>query len=110
MDEHPILKPQPTLSDIQAYIAAMVAHRGFQDNIDVLPQRFMLLLEECGEFARAARKTVGLKFAANTHTAELDEEAADILIILTGICNMLHIDLEQALRAKEEKNKQRTWR
>lgn len=89
-------------------MAQSVIERGFHD--DRIEQRFMLLLEECGEFARAARKHAGLGFADDTHRAELDQEAADILIILLGMCNMLDIDLEQAFRAKEEKNKQRVWK
>ncbi len=69
----------------------------------------MLLLEEAGEFAKAARKAAGLGFAEDTKRKELKEEAADVFIILLGLCNMLDIDLEQAFRDKEEKNKQRTW-
>ena len=69
----------------------------------------MLLLEECGEFARAARASVGLKFADDTQRADLQEEAADVFVVLLGLCNLLEIDLEQAVRAKEEKNKKRTW-
>jgi len=38
------------------------------------------------------------------------EEAADVLIILLGICNMLDIDLEKAFREKEEINKKRLWK
>jgi NTP pyrophosphatase (non-canonical NTP hydrolase) len=99
----------PTLKDLQAYVAAAVKERGFSDQPADVPKRFMLLLEESGEFARAARKVVGMKFAADTHSSELSEEAADIFIILLGLCNLLNIDLEQAFRDKEEKNKQRAW-
>lgn len=70
----------------------------------------MLLLEESGEFAKAVRKHAGLKAAPDTETKEVAEEAADVLIILLGLCNMLGIDLEQAFRDKEERNKKRTWR
>ena len=101
------LKENPTLADLQAYVAEMVRSRGFNDDI---PHRFMLLFEECGEFARAARKHVGGKFASDTQTAELDEEAADVLIILLGLCNMLDVDLEKAFRTKEEKNNSRSWK
>lgn len=101
------LKSSPTLKDLQEYVAAAVRERGFKDDV---AQRFMLLLEECGEFARSARKHAGLGFAADTHTAEMGDEAADVFIILLGLCNMLGIDLEQAVRAKEEKNKQREWK
>ena len=103
-----ILPEKPTLGDLQEYVRQMVRERGF-DN-DRVEQRFMLLLEEAGEFARAARKHAGIKFAQDTHTAELDGEAADVLIILLGLCNMLDIDLEQAFRDKEEHNKQRSWK
>ncbi|HKU18963.1 MAG TPA: MazG nucleotide pyrophosphohydrolase domain-containing protein [Candidatus Saccharimonadales bacterium] len=101
------LTDNPTLQDLQTYVADMVRERHFTDQV---PQRFMLLLEECGEFARAAREHVGTKFAADTHHADMAEEAADVFIILLGICNLLGIDLEQAFRDKEEKNKQREWR
>lgn len=101
------LGDNPTLADLQTYVDEMVKARGFTDDI---AHRFMLLLEECGEFSRAARKHLGGKFADDTHTAELSEEAADVLIILLGLCNLLDIDLEQAFRAKEEKNKQRVWK
>lgn len=102
------LKSNPTLHDLQEYVAAAVKERGFKD--DRVEQRFLLLLEESGEFAKAVRKNAGLGFAADTKTKEMAEEAADVLIILLGICNMLNIDLEQAFRAKEEHNKTRTWK
>jgi len=102
------LKDNPTLADLQQYVATAVKERGFKD--DRIEQRFLLLLEESGEFAKAARKSAGLGFADDTQTKEAAEEAADVLIILLGICNMMKIDLEKAFRAKEEKNKQRVWK
>jgi NTP pyrophosphatase (non-canonical NTP hydrolase) len=102
------LRDNPTLQDLQEYVAAAMKVRGF-DTEDI-PRRFMMLLEEAGEFAKAARTTVGLKFASDTQTKELEEEAADVLIILLGLCNMLDIDLEQAFRQKEARNKKRTWK
>lgn len=102
------LKPDPTLHDLQAYVAAAVKERGFDPHN--VAKRFMLLLEETGEFARAARQRAGMKFADDTQTAEMNSEAADVLIVLLGICNMLDIDLEQAFREKEEHNKKRTWK
>lgn len=102
------LQPNPTLHDLQAYVKAMLKERGF--NEESIPQRFMLLLEECGEFARASRKHVGIKFADDTSRAQANEEAADVFIILLGLCNMLNIDLEQAFRDKEAKNQHRTWK
>jgi NTP pyrophosphatase (non-canonical NTP hydrolase) len=102
------LKANPTLKDFQAYVAQLIEERGF-DPKDI-PRRFMMLLEESGEFAKAARKAAGGKFAGDTSRKEVAEEAADVFIILLGLCNMLDIDLEQAFRDKEERNKQRTWK
>lgn len=102
------LKKDAALADYQEYVRAMVAERGFKD--DTVAQRFMLLLEESGEFAKAARKHGGMGFAADTERKDLAEEAADVFIILLGLCNMLDIDLEQAFRNKEAKNKKRVWK
>lgn len=102
------LRDNPTLQDLQEYVDAAMKVRGF-DTEDI-PRRFMMLLEETGEFAKAARTTVGLKLASDTQTKELEEEAAAVLIILLGLCNMLGIDLEQAFRQKEAHNKKRTWK
>ena len=102
------LKDYPTLKDLQAYVEESVKERGFKD--DKVEQRFLLLLEESGEFAKAVRKNAGLGFASDTKSKDMAEEAADVLIILLGICNMLGIDLEQAFRDKEEHNKKRVWK
>jgi NTP pyrophosphatase (non-canonical NTP hydrolase) len=102
------LKDDPTLQDLQEYVAAAVKERGFRD--DKVEQRFLLLMEECGEFAKAVRKNAGMGFAADTEKKDMAEESADVLIILLGICNMLDIDLEKAFRSKEEINKKRKWK
>lgn len=101
---------EPTLRELQTYVADMMRERGFRDDPDYIPQKFMKLLEECGELAQAARKRVGIKTTATSANSDIEEEAADVLIILVGLCNMLGVDLEKAVRAKEEKNKQRVWK
>ncbi len=101
------LKSDPTLKDLQEYVAQAVKERGFDK--DTVEQRFMLLLEEVGEFAKAARGRAGMPFADDTETKEMAHEAGDVLNVLLGICNLLEIDLEQAYRDKEELNKKRTW-
>lgn len=101
------LKENPTLADLQQYVRDMMHERGFDNTVE---QRFMMLFEECGELAKAARTQAGMKLAADTHTADAEEEAADVLIIFLGICNLLDIDLEKAFRVKEERNKKRTWK
>jgi NTP pyrophosphatase (non-canonical NTP hydrolase) len=104
------LKPEPTLADLQDYVRAAIKERGFREDKEHIAQRFMLLIEEVGEFAKAARNVAGLKHAQDDDREHsISDEAADVLIVLLGLCNMLDIDLEQAFRDKEEKNKQRVW-
>lgn len=102
------LKENPTLKDYQKYIEEMVVERGFDD--ETIPQLFMMLMEEVGELSRAARKHVGIKCADDTSTANLKDEVADVFEYLLDICNKYEIDLEDAFRQKEEKNKKRVWK
>jgi NTP pyrophosphatase (non-canonical NTP hydrolase) len=101
------LPKQPTLSDLQKLIKNLVKQRGF-DN-ETVPEVFMLLMEEAGEFAKAARKAKGVKVDASSKVHQVKEEAADVLWLLLDLCNRLDIDLEKAFRAKEVKNQKRTW-
>jgi NTP pyrophosphatase (non-canonical NTP hydrolase) len=107
MATHPVLKPEPTLADMQAYIAATNKYRGHDTSVQTC---LLLLCEEVGELAKAIRKGVGVKMdAAKLDDSHADEEAADVLWMLCSICNDLGIDLERVFRDKEEKNKLRTW-
>jgi NTP pyrophosphatase (non-canonical NTP hydrolase) len=104
------LKPDPTLSDIQQYVAAMIVERGF-DQYSILNES-LLLGEEVGELFKVIRKQgANMHLDTNKHY-ELDaaEEIADVLILLAAIANRLGVDMEQAFRDKEERNKQRVWR
>ncbi len=103
------LKENPTLADLQQYVRELVTERGFDKDKDIA-KKFMMLTEEVGEFAKASRKAAGLHFADDSLQSDAALEAADVLIVLLGICNLMGIDLEQAFRDKEEINKQRTWR
>jgi NTP pyrophosphatase (non-canonical NTP hydrolase) len=103
----PTLPERPTLANLQEYIRVMVHERGFQD--ETIEQLFMLLMEECGELAKAARKHVPVKSDPGSDKYHIDHEAADVLMYLLAICNKFDIDLEQAFRAKEEINNKRTW-
>ncbi len=102
------LKPNPTLGDFQKYVLEMVEERDF--NKESASEIFMLFLEECGEMAKAARKTQKMKIDKNSETFHLDSEIADVFIYLLDICNYYHIDLEKAFRDKEEINKKRVWK
>lgn len=101
------LAENPTLKDFQNYVAKLVKDRGFDS--ETIPEIFMLFLEECGEMAKAARKTTKIKSDKNSEDHNLRHEIADVFIYLLDICNRYGVDLEQAFREKEEINKGRHW-
>ncbi len=101
------LKDKPTLSEIQAFIAQRTKERGFDK--ETTQDSFMLLVEEVGELAKALRPMHGIKTATDSARGEIEHEAADVFWLLVCVCNGLGIDLEMAMRSKEEKNLKRTW-
>lgn len=102
------LKDQPTLQDYQRYVRDMVIERGFEE--ERIPELFMLLCEEIGEMAKAARKHANIKIDSESRKPDLELEIADVFIYLLSICNHCDVDLEKAFRDKEEINKQRSWK
>lgn len=96
-----------TLAAFQAYVRQVMQERGFDD--ETVSQKFMLLLEEAGEFAKAAREKANLAQSSDSNTEELDDAAADVFAILLDICNQLELDLEKAFINREHKNQNRTW-
>lgn len=96
-----------SLAAYQQYVRQVVRERGFDD--ETISQKFMLLLEEAGGFARAARKQANLAEAADAPADTLGDAAADVFSILLDICNQLGLDLEQAFINREQKNQSRTW-
>ena len=101
------LKKQPTLKDFQQYVRNLVKERGFEN--DNIPEIFMLLSEEIGEMAKAARRRINMKTDDNSHKPDLELEIADVFIYLLDICNRFDVDMEKAFRDKEEINKKRGW-
>lgn len=95
------------LNAYQQYVREVMSGRGFDD--ELISQKFMLLLEESGEFAKAARQKANLAQAADAVVEDLNDAAADVFAILLDICNHLNLDLEQAFIAREHKNQTRTW-
>lgn len=70
-----------------------------------------LLAEECGELISAIRKNnKNGSIGSGSTVGNIADELADVFIYLCSLANMHDIDLEQAFRAKEKKNKNRTWK
>jgi len=107
MESKLVLKENPTLQDMQKYVADMLIERGFEQ--ETVPEIFMLFLEECGEMAKAARKSQKIHTDKQSETFHLDHEIVDVFMYLLDISNHFNIDLEKAFREKEEINKKRTW-
>lgn len=102
------LPQQPTLADLQRYVAAVCQERGWTK--DTPAEKFVLFIEEVGELAKAMRKAAGLYAEqARPRDVSLEEEFADVLSYLLDLANCYGIDLERAFRAKEQVNQSRTW-
>ena len=95
------------LAAYQQYVRQVMSERGFDD--ESVSQKFMLLLEEAGEFAKAARDQASLAQAQDADADDLGDAAADVFAILLDICNQLGLDLEKAFINREHKNQNRTW-
>lgn len=96
-----------TIQDYQKYISEMMKARGFDKNSIV--EEMLLLTEEVGELAKVVRKAHGMHIDKNSVQSSAAEELADVFSFVLSISNYLGVDLEQAFRTKQEKNKKRTW-
>lgn len=103
-----VLKKDASLAEWQVYIQKKIEERGFAD--ETTQQKFVLLVEEVGELAKALRPLEGIKTSSDSDTLEVKHEIADVFWLLCCIANGLDIDLEEAIRSKDTKNEQRTWR
>lgn len=102
------LKPKPTLKDLQNYVEKLEKERGFSE--DNVCEKCLLLGEELGELFQAIRKKSRIKIDHNSKFGSVDEELADMLVVMCTIANRFHVDLEKAFRDKEEINKKRKWK
>jgi NTP pyrophosphatase (non-canonical NTP hydrolase) len=97
-----------SLQKLQAYIWEMNQQHGF--NTSDPSKKLVMLMEEVGELAKAVRKISGLKFTDTTLQTDVREELADVQIVLLGLASMLDIDMREAVKEKEAKNRTRTWK
>ena len=103
----PHLKSGPVLMDVQAYVAKLELERGFDDQGPL--EKCLLLGEEVGELFKAVRKAEGVVIDPRSKVGEVADELADVVILLCSVANRYGVDLEAAIRAKEEVNKTRVW-
>ena len=106
-----LLNENNSLNEIQDYIRKINTIRGFSEQR--VQDKMLLLLEETGELAKAIRKTLpeaSIDYEKIENYTDIEEEIADVFIVLVSICNRLNINLYNALKKKEEKNIQRQWK
>lgn len=101
------LPENTTLKGLQNYVKELEKERGF-DGENIF-NKCILLGEEVGELFKAIRKETNSLIDHNSNFEPAARELADILIILSTIANRLNIDLEEAIREKEEINRTRNW-
>jgi NTP pyrophosphatase (non-canonical NTP hydrolase) len=97
-----------TLKQLQDHIWQMNIDRGF--NLEDPSKKLVMLIEEVGELAKAVRKEAGLKFTNTTKQTNIEEELADVQIVLLGLASLLKADMRTAVADKEAKNRSRQWK
>lgn len=97
-----------SLKKLQKYIWQMNIDRGF--NTDDPSKKLVMLIEEVGELAKAIRSIAGMKFTNTTKRTNLEEELADVQIVLLGLASMLEVDMHDAVITKEGRNRKRSWK
>lgn len=106
-----LLNENNSLNEIQDYIRKIITIRGFSEQR--VQDKMLLLLEETGELAKAIRKTLpeaSIDHEKIENYTDIEEEIADVFIVLVSICNRLNINLYDAVKKKEEKNIKRQWK
>lgn len=101
-------KTGATLAEWQEYVQRKIEERGFAD--ETTQQKFLLLVEEVGELAKALRPLEGIKTSDDSSKLEVKHEMADIFWLLCCLANGLGIDLDEAIRSKDAKNEKRVWK
>ncbi len=97
-----------SLRSLQEYVWQINIDRGFVTESP--SDKMVMLVEEVGELAKAIRKLAGMKFTDSTKQTDIEEELADVQIVLLGLASMLKVDMLDVVRAKEQKNRGRTWK
>lgn len=106
-----LLNRQSSIDDIQLYIKKAITIRGFSDQR--IQDKMLLLLEETGELAKAIRKTLpeaSIDYSKIENYTNIEEEIADVFIVLLSICNKLNINLYDSVIKKEKNNIERKWK
>lgn len=104
------LTKDESLSNLQKYLKNILKIRGFDGQSIEL--KLVLLIEEVGELAKSIRKeNIDLAIDKNklNNYSSVEEELADVFIVLLSIANKLNIDMYDVFIKKEKENIYRKW-
>lgn len=90
-----------SLNELSALCHKVAREKGFWDQERNLGEALMLIVTELAEAMEAYR---------HQDDANFREEMADTFIRLLDLCGGLHIDIEQEISKKYEKNKNRPYK
>lgn len=78
-----------------------------------IKDKLLLLTEEVGELTKAVRKNLSgasVDYSRLDNYNGIENEIADVLIVLISVANILDIDIFKCLKEKERININRTWK
>ena len=96
------LKKGTSLVELQNYINNVLEIRGF--NNQSIELKLMLLMGELAKSIRKDSTSLPIDRCKINNYSPIEEEIADVLIVLFSIANKLQIDLYDAFLKKEREN------
>jgi len=101
------------MTELQAHMKKLCEHFNWNEPTEA---KFLLLVEEVGELAKAVRRMEkiamepGKEIDQDTVRANLAEEMGDIFSYLLDLANGYGVDLAEAYKAKTIANFNRSWK
>lgn len=97
-----------TLSELQKRVTEAEIRKGHIG--DSIKTKIMLLVEECGELAKALRVYLKMRIHGSTAKHILADEFGDVLFVLIAMANRVGIDLTEALLNKIAKDEKKVYK
>lgn len=94
--------PSPALGAFQNYYRRVAMQRGYEK--ETAKDCLLLMVEEFGELARAARKEENLVRHGKPLKENRSDELADVFLYVVHMANLWNLDLASSIQSKEQKN------
>lgn len=106
-----LINEESNIKEIQKYLLNVMELRGFINQS--VQDKLVLLIEEIGELCKSIRKSqnlMGIDKNKIENYSDVEEEIADVFIVLMSIANILEIDVYSSFHKKEMENIKRKWK